>query len=133
LEEGVRASEISKILNLSKQLVSYYIHKLQELKYVSESSRGSYKVLAVTQGGKNFLTLYEKSINSGFICRAENVRFIASIISMPSIPVDWKKVQMHNWDKYYSTIGGIKVNINLGNQPTIEFRPGGIDGPDPET
>ena len=127
--KGFPASEIARKLNLSKQHISYYIRKLKVCGYVQEVTRDRFKVLQVTQAGKNFIAMYEHSSSYHIpICRAENIRFKAEIIRMPSIPVDWHKVEMHNWDQYSNTISGIKVHINLGNQPTIEFIPGAIDG-----
>jgi hypothetical protein len=50
---------------------------------------------------------------------------------MPSIPVDWHKVEMHNWNQYMTEVDGIKVKFNDGKDPTIEFLPAAIDGNDP--
>ena len=55
------------------------------------------------------------------ICRAENVRFKAPVHKMPSIPVDWHKVEMHNWNQYTTEVGSVKVKLNDGDTPTIEF------------
>ncbi|MGB0026736.1 MAG: winged helix-turn-helix domain-containing protein [Nitrososphaeraceae archaeon] len=128
------ASEIARKLDLSKQRISYYIRKLKVYGYIQEITSDRFKVLEVTQAGKNFIAMYENSLQYRTpICRAENIRFKAEIIRMPSIPVDWHKVEMHNWDQYNNTISGIKVHIILGNQPTIEFIPGAIDGDNPDS
>jgi len=50
---------------------------------------------------------------------------------MPSRQVDWHKVEMHNWNQYNTVVGGVKVKLNHGASPTIEFLPAAIDGNDP--
>ena len=65
------------------------------------------------------------------IRRAENIRFKAPIHKMPSKPVDWPKVEMHNWSQYTTVVGSVKVKLNHGEKPTIEFLPAAIDGSDP--
>src|SRR5215469_10252986 len=62
------------------------------------------------------------------ICRAENVRFKASVIKMPSKLVDWHKVEMNNWSQFTIEVGSVKVKLNDGKNPTIEFIPAAIDG-----
>src|SRR5215469_15604382 len=48
------------------------------------------------------------------IRRAENIRFKAPIHKMPSKPVDWPKVEMHNWSQYISEVESVKVKLNHG-------------------
>src|SRR5437867_1322958 len=96
-----------------------------------ETNRDVFKVLELTQAGKNFLDQYNKNNPSIPICRAENIQFKAPIIKMPTIAVDWKKIQMHNWTQYTSQIDSVKVRLNMGKNPTIEVIPSPIDGDDP--
>jgi hypothetical protein len=44
--------------------------------------------------------------------------------------VDWKKTEMNNWAQYGSEIDNVKVYLNDGKTPTIEFIPSAIDGDD---
>src|SRR5689334_16712493 len=133
INEGLIASDIAKKLNKSKSLISYHFRKAEKIGYVKESIRDSFKALELTQAGKNFLAMYENSmLYHQPICRAENIRFKAEIIRMPSIGVDWHKLEMNHWTQYNSEIDRIKVHVNLGNQPTIEFIPSAIDGDNPD-
>jgi hypothetical protein len=50
---------------------------------------------------------------------------------MPTVPIDWKKIEMYNWVQYTSQIDSIKVRLNTGNTPTLELLPSPIDGDDP--
>jgi hypothetical protein len=50
---------------------------------------------------------------------------------MPKVPVDWKKVQMHNWVQYRSVVDDIRLHLNMGEHPTLELIPSPLDGQDP--
>ena len=94
--------------------------------------RDVFKSYELTQAGKNLLDQYEKK--NTFLplqCRAENIQFRADIVHMPTVPVDWKKIQMHNWVQYNSQIDEVRVRINMGKNPTIEFLPSPVEGDDP--
>jgi hypothetical protein len=134
VDEGLTASEIAKKLHLGKQLVSYHICNLKRRGYIKETGRDVFKLLEVTRTGKHFLAMYQHlstTTMSTPTCRAENVRFKASVYKMPSSPMDWHKVEMHNWNQYTTEVDSINVKLNDGNNPTIEFLPGPIDGNDP--
>ena len=66
-----------------------------------------------------------------YLCRAEIIRFRAHITQLPTVPVDWKKIQMHNWVRRNSQIDQVRVRINMGKNPTIEFLPSPVEGDDP--
>ena len=122
---------IAKDLKMSKSNVSYYIKKAKFNGYLSEITRDAFSVLELTQRGKNFLDQYHKESDSLPICRAENIQFKADILQMPTIPVDWNKIQMHNWTQYTSQIDGIRIKLNTGNSPMLVLLPSPIDGNDP--
>jgi hypothetical protein len=134
IDEGLTASEIAKKLNECKQLVSYHICNLKTRGYVKETGRDAFKLLEVTQAGKDFLAVYQHLSTTTMsmpICRAENVRFKGPVYKMPSLPVDWHKVEMHNWNQYTTEVDCVKVKLNDADNPTIEFLPAPIDGNDP--
>lgn len=56
IDSGVILSDIAKTLNLHKSRVSYYVRKAESLGYVKESPRSAFKILELTQPGKNFLS-----------------------------------------------------------------------------
>jgi predicted transcriptional regulator len=130
IDEGFTASQIAKKFNLSKQRVSYHVCNLMKRGYVIEMQRDTFKILQVTQAGKNFLAMYHH-LSTIPICRAENIRFKASVYKMPLLPVDWHKVEMHNWNQYSTSVGCVRVILNDADNPTIEFLPAPIDGSDP--
>jgi hypothetical protein len=131
INQGIICSDISKKLNISKSHVSYYVRKAKEKNLIKEVFRDTFKSIEISQAGKNFLDQYDKNRVSVPICRAENIRFKAVIVQMPAIPVDWKKIEMHNWTQYTSQIDSVKVRLNTGNNPTLELLPSPVEGNDP--
>lgn len=131
VREGHIAAGISRILDMNKSHVSYYITKAKNLGYVEQTLRDAFALLTVTQCGKNLLDQYNKNNTANPICRLENIQFKAKVIRMPTIPVDWKKIQMHNWIQYNSQIDRVKVRLNIGKIPTLVLLPSPVDGDDP--
>jgi predicted transcriptional regulator len=140
INEGCIPSDIAKRLDIKKSHVSYYIGRATDLDYVKEICSGTFKKYELTQPGKNFLAMYQQEqkqqqhqseARQRSICRAENVRFKAPVHKMPSMPIDWHKVELNNWNQYTTEVDGVKVKLNHGNNPTIEFIPAAIDGSDP--
>ena len=131
IREHVMAKNIATYMNLNKSHVSYYTKKAEQLGFVKVNFRSSFKDFELTQAGRNFLDQYHKNNKIPPICRLENIQFKAVISQMPTIPVDWHKIQMHNWVQYTSQIDSVKVRLNLGNTPTIELLPSPVDGDDP--
>jgi hypothetical protein len=136
---GCIASNIATRLGIKKSHVSYYIGRAKVAGYVTEGCQDTFKTYGLTQPGKNFLAMYQqqkqqqhnKAGQQRPICRAENVRFKAPVYKMPSRPVDWHKAEKQHWNQYTTEVGGVKVILNHGNNPTIEFLPAAIDGEDP--
>ena len=127
---GYTISKISKKINLDKSHVSYYVAKAKSLGYVREIFRDTFKHLELTEAGQNFLAMYQSSANglSTPRLRAENIRFKALVYNMPAFSPGssaflsgWNKRPMNNWNQYSIEISGIKVNLNTGKKPTIEF------------
>jgi DNA-binding Lrp family transcriptional regulator len=131
IKEGIISVEIGKELRISRPLVSYYVRKAKKLGFIKETSTSGRNRFELTQPGNNFLERYERPNYSLPICRAENIRFKALVIKMPDIPVNWKKIQMTNWVLYAGEIDSVKIKLNMGNKPTIEFLPSPIEGDNP--
>ena len=132
INEGCISSDVAKRLDIRKSHVSYYLRKAMELHYVKEICSGTFKKYELTQPGKNFVAMYQQQEKQELtICKAENVRFKAPVLKMPSKLVDWHKVEMNNWNQYTTEVDGVKVKLNDGKDPTIEFLPAAIDGNDP--
>jgi predicted transcriptional regulator len=135
INEGLIQEKIANELDIESSHVAYYIKKAKRMGYVKSTIKDVVVILELTQAGKNFLDQYEKAHDSSssslHICRLENIRFKAEILQMPTIPVDWNKIQMHNWVQYSSKIDSVRILLNMGNSPSIELIPSPVDGEDP--
>jgi hypothetical protein len=120
-------AEIAKALN-----ISYYVRKAKENRYLNEVILDKIKIYELTQIGKSILDQYTTSIGrtkkNTPRCRAENVRFKASVNTLATKNPDWHKVEMNNWVQYNSIVDDIKVHLNMGKDPTIGFIPSPVEG-----
>ncbi|MFY9964792.1 MAG: hypothetical protein WBL44_14415 [Nitrososphaeraceae archaeon] len=130
-------AQVAFELGKSRPLVSYYVKKAIRVGYIKELLRDKIRVLELTQEGKIFLDQYGKQSSSTSsqnqlpVCRAENIRFKAQVYKLPSKSLDWNKVAMNNWSQYNGVVDDIKVHLNDGKIPTIEFIPSPINGSNP--
>ena len=134
IKEHSSQAQIAKMLDLNKSHVSYYVRKTVRIGYVKEISRDRIKILGLTQKGTNFIDQYKNSTSTKQqlpLCRAENIRFKAVVYRLPSKPLDWKKVALNNWTQYNSIVDDVKVHLNNGITPSMEFIPSPIDGSNP--
>jgi hypothetical protein len=128
IEEGITYVQIARELQLAESHVSYFVKKGSRLGYIDKTVNNK---PVLTQPGKIFLERYEKLNASPPVCRVENMRFKARVIKMPPIPLNWKVVHMHNWVAYTSEVDNVKIKLNMGVTPTIEFMPSPIEGDNP--
>ena len=128
---GLIPSDIAKTLNMNKSHVSYYIAKGKRCGYLKQITRDAFVLIQLSQAGKNFLDRYKKNNPSMPICRLENIQFKAKVTEMPNIPVDWKRIEMHNWTQYSSQIDSVKIRLNVGKIPTLDLFPSAVDGDEP--
>ena len=117
---------------MKKSHISYYITKAKKMGYIRQVTRDAFVILELTQAGKNLLDQYtQNNPPSVPICRLENIQFKARILQMPTIPVDWKKIEMNNWTQYKSQVDSVRIKVNLAEPPTLSLIPSPIDGDNP--
>jgi DNA-binding MarR family transcriptional regulator len=131
VQQGTIAAEIARLLKMQKPHVSYYISKAKKQGYLIQVTRDAFVFLEVTQAGKNLLDQYTQNKPINPICRLENIQFKAKVLQMPTIPVDWKKIEMNNWTQYTSRIDSVHVRLNDCAVPTLVFLPSPVEGDDP--
>ena len=132
--ENFSQAQIAKTLAMKKSHVSYYVKRAIGIGYVKEICRDRIKILELTSEGTNFIDQYKNRASTKQQlprCRAENIRFKASVKRLPIKPLDWKKVGMNNWTQYDSIVDDVKVHLNNGKFPSIEFIPSPLDGSNP--
>jgi predicted transcriptional regulator len=135
VKQGTIAADIARTLNMDNSHISYYITKAKRLGYFKQVTRDIFALLELTQAGKNSLDRYTQIQNQNNtsipVCRVENIQFKAKILQMPTIPVNWKRIEMHNWTQYISEIDSVHVRLNDGAVPTLVLLPSPVEGDDP--
>ncbi len=124
IKNGKTTPEICDTLGLSKQRLFYYTSKLRKMGYIELETRDVFGIWKVTGGGQRFLGKYHSNskYNNKPVGRVEHIRFKAAVITLPEpIPTNWKKISMHNWTEYWFELNGIKIKLNAGLSPTVEF------------
>jgi hypothetical protein len=92
--------------------------------YIELVTRDVFNIWKVTEGGQTFLDKYHNNnkYNNKPIGRVEHIRFKASVITLPKpIPTNWNKAPMHNWTEYWFEFNDVKIKLNCGLSPTVEF------------
>jgi predicted transcriptional regulator len=124
IKEGIPTPEICGTLGISRQLLFYHVSKLLTKGYIKKEARGSFNIYKVTSVGQAFLDKYHRNnkYNIKPVGRVEHVRFKAPVIILPEpIPTNWNKAPMHNWMEYWFELNDVKIKLNHGQSPTIEF------------
>ena len=109
IEKGYSKAEITKKLQLYKQLVHYYCTRLENQGYVRKVLKSSCVYYTLTQLGKNFLIECEPRGDVGLHFRLHNLVVGYPIIKDAEIGIDWKKVGMRNWVKRVGSFCGCTI------------------------
>jgi hypothetical protein len=132
VEKDMTQAQIARDLKKSKQLVGYYLSKMEELGFIKRGVRDAFVPRELTAAGKRFLDQYQNNKEPPTLA-LENMSFIAEVYKIPEITVDWEKVQLNNWVQYHhrDKIDGVSIRVNCGKQPTVELFPTRVEGSDP--
>lgn len=141
LDDGYYLSQIAKLTGESKSHIFYYIKSLEDAGYIKQNerielvkpgeytkkSRGVIKLYHLTQAGSNFLERMES--NDVVRClRLHNIYWKYLIIEQPEIDINWKRVEMNNWEQLVGSELGLSVRKN---PKSIEVITKAIDGHNP--
>lgn len=136
LNDGNYPSLIGRQLGLKRNVIHYYIKKLEKLDYIKRQesvqgyrikSRGSITLFNLTQNGSNFLEEIEKKVSSSKI-RLHNCYWLYPIIQQPKIKIDWRRVELHNWGQLIGRELGLTVRKNTNS---VEILTSVLYGDDP--
>jgi DNA-binding MarR family transcriptional regulator len=113
LKKGYYPTKIARILGKSRQLVRYYVKKLEKMGYVELVTRDAITIYNITQAGQKFLDGIESATPRGHHLRLHNIAFKYQIIKEPSKKVDWNKVvRLRNWGQILGSEMGMTVRKN---------------------
>lgn len=120
LRDGLYPSLVARHLGLKRNLIHYYVTKLEKLGFIEKQrsvegdclrTRGVITLYHLTQNGSNFLEEIEKK---GFFSkvRLHNCYWLYPIIQQPKIEIDWCRVELHNWGQLIGRELGLTVRKN---------------------
>ena len=130
LAEGDPQSEISKKTRFQKSVVNYWTKKFLSDKLIMIIGNGSPKLYELTAFGSKILTTSERGYCEPIIMEDYPMKF--RLISEHGNIV-WEKLgEPKNWIKMGLSFCGIRVEKNLGKQPTIIIHAGQLRGFNPD-
>jgi len=115
-----RCKDMCNVVKTDKQLLNYYLKKLETEDFVRKIFHGSYQI---TESGKNFLEQLEKKHSKQMI-RLENMRYKYPIYSdihelLESLP--WKKSSIKHVDIFYVKFNEYSIRMFVAKNTSIEI------------
>ncbi|HDQ05247.1 MAG TPA: hypothetical protein ENN36_00800, partial [Candidatus Bathyarchaeota archaeon] len=127
LRDGDYPSLIARQIGLKRNLIHYYIRKLEHLDYIKNQesvegyhvkTRGAITLYHLTPNGSKFLEEIEKKAYSSKV-RLHNCYWLYPIIQQPEIKIDWRRVELHNWGQLIGRELGLTVRKNTNSVEII--------------
>jgi hypothetical protein len=124
--DGV-ASEAVKIANCVKSNVSYWKDRFIQAGALRLKVDGIVKYYELTPYGSKLLTGSDGEMRLPVVFEDHALKFV--VLRRERCRVDWEKLgEPRNWRKLGVLIGAVRVELNLGLEPTVVIHPGQIKG-----
>ncbi len=124
--DGV-ASEAVKIAHCVKSNVSYWKDRFIKAGALRLKQDGIVKYYELTPYGSKLLTGSDGEIRLPIVFEDHALKF--RVLQRERSIVDWKKLgDPRNWRKLGVLIGAVRVELNLGLEPSVVIHPGQIKG-----
>ena len=136
LKDGLYPSLIAHQHGLKRNLIHYYVKKLENLGYVDKlesvendrvKTRGTITLYQVTENGSRFLAEIERRVLRCKL-RLHNCYWLYPIVEQPRIEIDWRRVELHNWGQLIGRELGLTVRKNPNS---VEVVPSVLYGDNP--
>jgi len=120
LRDGLYPSQIARQLGVKRNLIHYYIKKLEKLGFIEKQksvvngrvkTRGAITLYYLTENGSRFLAEIEKEVFCRWL-RLHNCYWLFPIVEQPRIEIDWRRVELHNWGQLIGRELGLTVRKN---------------------
>ena len=130
LAEGSPQSVIAKTTPFSIRVINYWASKFLKNKLIREKGHGKPRIFELTGFGNAFLTRCERGFSEPCMLEDYPLKFR---VLQDAGRVNWKKLgDPNNWIKLDFKVHGIRVEKNLGLQPTLVIHTGQLSGFDPD-
>ena len=124
--DGV-ASEAVKIANCVKSNVSYWKDRFIKAGALRLKQDGIVKYYELTPYGSKLLTGSDGELRLPVVFEDHALKF--QVLHRERCRVDWEKLgEPRNWRKLGVLIGVVRVELNLGLEPTVVIHPGQVKG-----
>lgn len=124
--DGV-ASEAVKIAHCVKSNVSYWKDRFIKAGALRLKQDGIVKYYELTPYGSKLLTGSDGEVRLPIVFEDHALKF--HVLQRERSIVDWKKLgDPRNWRKLGVLIGSVRVELNLGLEPSVVIHPGQIKG-----
>jgi len=124
--EGV-ASEAAKIAGCTKANVSYWTKRFLGAGVLRLQTGGFVKYYSLTPYGSKLLTGSDGELRLPVVFEDHALKFV--VLRRECCRVDWEKLgEPRNWRKLGVVIGVVRVELNLGLEPTVVIHPGQVKG-----
>lgn len=115
LHERNYAAKIARLLGLSGRKVHYWVKKAQQLGLIQLDKKDVAHFYRLSQKGREYLdykTLRgsDKDVFSR-VFRLHNFGMKYRVLEGPKVVVDWRKVELQNWDKLVGSVLGVTVEL----------------------
>jgi len=120
LKDGFYPSLIARQLGLRKNLVHYYVKKLEKSGFIEKlesvekghiRTRGAITLYRLTENGSKFLAEIERRVFRHRL-RLHNCYWLYPIIQQPRLKIDWRRVELRNWGQLIGRELGLTVRKN---------------------
>jgi hypothetical protein len=124
--DGV-ASEAVRIANCVKSNVSYWKDRFIQAGALRLKQAGIVKYYELTPYGSKLLTGSDGELRLPVVFEDHALKFV--VLRRERCRVDWEKLgEPRNWRKLGVLIGVVRVELNLGLEPTVVIHPGQVKG-----
>jgi hypothetical protein len=124
--DGV-ASEAVRIAKCVKSNVSYWKDRFIEAGALRLKQDGIVKYYELTPYGSKLLTGSDGEVRLPVVFEDHALKFV--VLRRERCRVDWEKLgEPRNWRKLGVLIGAVRVELNLGLEPTVVIHPGQVKG-----
>jgi hypothetical protein len=124
--DGV-ASEAVRIAKCVKSNVSYWKDRFIQAGALRLKQDGIVKYYELTPYGSKLLTGSDGELRLPIVFEDHALKF--RVLQRERSIVDWKKLgEPRNWRKLGVLIGAVRVELNLGLEPTVVIHPGQVKG-----
>jgi len=131
VDAGNYPAKIARFLGKPRSHIHYYLRSLQHAGYIrkeTKQAKGKPVFYMLTENAKKLLDRLENSAVPSRTLRLHNFVVKYPVLEGPRVTVDWRRVELQNWDQFVGSACGLSCRKNTDS---LEVFADVIEGPDP--